>query len=63
MSLITKTAVFHLKNFLYGTSSKVLNKLQYIQNLAAGLFTDSYSRNYTTHVLKNLYCLSISQCI
>ncbi|XP_078020681.1 uncharacterized protein LOC144459834 [Epinephelus lanceolatus] len=48
---------------LYGSSSKVLNKLQHIQNTAAHLLTHTRSREHITPVLQKRYWLPISHCI
>ncbi|KAF7642246.1 hypothetical protein LDENG_00261560 [Lucifuga dentata] len=51
----------YCNSILYGTSSKVLKKLQYIQNSAARLLTCSC--DHITPILKNLHWLPIQQQI
>ena len=53
----------YCNSILYGTSSKVLSKLQYIQNSAARLLTHSRSCDHITPVLQNLHWLPIPQRI
>ncbi|XP_029929809.1 LOW QUALITY PROTEIN: uncharacterized protein LOC115374818 [Myripristis murdjan] len=53
----------YCNSILYGSSSKVLNKLQYIQNSAARLFTHTRSRDHITPVLQQLHWLPIPQRI
>lgn len=50
----------YCNSILYGSSSKVLNKLQYIQNSAARLLTYTRSRDHITPVLQNLHWLPIT---
>ncbi|XP_073328899.1 uncharacterized protein [Pagrus major] len=49
----------YCNSILYGSSSKVLNKLQYIQNSAARLLTHTRSREHITPVLQNLHWLPV----
>ncbi|KAF7649912.1 hypothetical protein LDENG_00134180, partial [Lucifuga dentata] len=44
----------YCNSILYGTSSKILTKLQYIQNSAARLLTHSRTRDHITPVLHDL---------
>ncbi|KAK0151579.1 hypothetical protein N1851_007117 [Merluccius polli] len=53
----------YCNSILYGSSSKVLNKLQYIQNSAARLLTHTRSRDHITPVLQNLHWLPITHRI
>ncbi|XP_068561742.1 LOW QUALITY PROTEIN: uncharacterized protein [Cebidichthys violaceus] len=48
---------------LYGSPTKIINKLQYIQNSAARLLSHSRTRDHITPVLQNLHWLSIQQII
>ncbi|KAK9528429.1 hypothetical protein VZT92_012591 [Zoarces viviparus] len=45
----------YCNSILHGTSSKILNKLQYIQNSAARLLTHTRSRDHITPALQNLH--------
>uniref|UniRef100_A0A671YR52 Reverse transcriptase domain-containing protein n=1 Tax=Sparus aurata TaxID=8175 RepID=A0A671YR52_SPAAU len=49
----------YCNSILYGSSSKVLNKLQYIQNSAARLLTHTRSHEHITPVLQHLHWLPI----
>ena len=53
----------YCNSILYGSSSKVLNKLQYIQNSVARLLTHTRSRDHITPVLQNLHWLPITHRI
>ncbi|XP_075934503.1 uncharacterized protein LOC142934035 isoform X2 [Anarhichas minor] len=53
----------YCNSILHGTSSKILNKLQYIQNSAARLLTHTRSRDHITPVLQNLHWLPVPQRI
>ena len=53
----------YCNSILYGSSSKVLNKLQYIQNSAARLLTHTRSRDHITPVLQKLHWLPVPQRI
>ncbi|XP_061585698.1 uncharacterized protein LOC133450813 [Cololabis saira] len=53
----------YCNSILYGSTSKVLNKLQYIQNSAARLLTHTRSRDHITPVLQKLHWLPIPQRI
>ncbi|KAK0131209.1 hypothetical protein N1851_034075 [Merluccius polli] len=63
---ITKTAFFrniaYCNSLLYGTTTKVLNKLQYVQD-SARLLTGTRSREHITPVLRELHWLPIKHRI
>ncbi|XP_061765110.1 uncharacterized protein LOC133558054 [Nerophis ophidion] len=49
----------YCNSILYGSSCKILNKLQYIQNSAARLLTHTTSREHITPVLQKLHWLPV----
>ena len=49
----------YCNSILYGSSSKILNKLQYIQNSAARLLTHTRSREHITPVIQKLHWLPV----
>lgn len=49
----------YCNSIIYGTTSNLLNKLQYIQNSAARLLTHTRSRDHITPVLQNLHWLPV----
>ncbi|KAK0134910.1 hypothetical protein N1851_029372 [Merluccius polli] len=53
----------YCNSILYGTTSKLLHKLQYIQNSAARLLTHTRSRDHITPILQNLHWLPVPQRI
>ena len=53
----------YCNSVLFGSTSKVLNKLQLIQNSAARLLTRTCSHDHITPVLRNLHWLPISHRI
>ena len=53
----------YCNSILHGTTSKVLNKLQYVQNSAARLLTNTRSRDHITPVLRDLHWLPVKQRI
>ncbi|XP_062864364.1 uncharacterized protein LOC134326089 [Trichomycterus rosablanca] len=53
----------YCNSILYGTSNKILKKLQYIQNSAARLLTHTRSRDHITPVLQKLHWLPVAQRI
>ncbi|XP_046873364.1 uncharacterized protein LOC124465555 [Hypomesus transpacificus] len=53
----------YCNSILYGSPSKILNKLQYIQNSAARLLTHTRSRDHITPVLQKLHWLPVPQRI
>uniref|UniRef100_UPI00358F988E uncharacterized protein n=1 Tax=Myxine glutinosa TaxID=7769 RepID=UPI00358F988E len=53
----------YCNSLLYGSPSKITNKLQYIQNSAARLLTHSRTRDHITPVLYKLHWLPIPQRI
>ena len=53
----------YCNSILYGTTNKVLNKLQYVQNSAARLLTSTRSSDHITPVLHDLHWLPVTQRI
>ena len=53
----------YCNSILYGITSKTLNKLQYVQNSAARLLTNTRSREHITPVLHDLHWLPVKQRI
>ena len=53
----------YCNSILYGTTTKTLNKLQYIQNSAARLLTSTRSRDHITPILRDLHWLPIKHRI
>ncbi len=53
----------YCSSILYGSPSKLLNKLQYIQNSAARLLTHTRSRDHITPILRVLHWLPITYWI
>ena len=53
----------YCNGLLYGTTNKVLKKLQYVQNSAARLLTGTRSREHITPVLRELHWLPIKHRI
>nr|XP_061793787.1 uncharacterized protein LOC133585393 [Nerophis lumbriciformis] len=49
----------YCNSILYGSSCKILNKFQYIQNSAARLLTHTRSREHITPVLQKLHWLPV----
>ncbi|XP_071375300.1 scavenger receptor cysteine-rich domain-containing protein DMBT1-like [Centroberyx affinis] len=49
----------YCNSILYGSSNKILNKLQYVQNSAARLLTSTHRRDHITPVLHNLHWLPV----
>uniref|UniRef100_A0A3B3HFP9 Reverse transcriptase domain-containing protein n=1 Tax=Oryzias latipes TaxID=8090 RepID=A0A3B3HFP9_ORYLA len=53
----------YCNSILLGTPSRIINKMQYIQNSAARLLTHTSSREHITPVLQDLHWLPIAQRI
>ncbi|KAK9536017.1 hypothetical protein VZT92_005839 [Zoarces viviparus] len=53
----------YCNSILYGSPTKIINKLQYIQNSTARLLSHSRTRDHITPVLQNLHWLPIQQRI
>ena len=53
----------YCNSILYGTTNKVLNKLQYVQNSATRLLTNTCSSDHITPVLHDLHWLPVKHRI